>query len=55
VAKTTVKIAKQNGKWKMTGTTYINNDENSPWPVTMVFSTKAEGLKWAQLHGWAVT
>jgi len=51
---TIVTIAKEGGKWRMVGTTYIDNDANKPWPVDMEFGTKAEALFWAEKHGWTV-
>ena len=51
---TIVTLVKVGTKWKMTGTTYIDNNPNKPWPVSMEFRTKTEGLHWAEKHGWIV-
>jgi hypothetical protein len=51
---TIVTIAEEDGKWHMTGPTYIENDENKPWPVDMEFGTEAEAISWAEKHGWTV-
>lgn len=50
-----VTITEVDGKWHMTGTTYIENDENKPWPVDLKFATEAAALNFAGKHGWTIT
>ena len=51
---TIVDLVEENGKWHMTGTTYIDNSPNKPWPVDMEFATEEEALRWAENHGWTI-
>lgn len=54
MAKTTVTITEVDGKWKVQGTTYVDNDPNRPWPVDFECKTEQEALDWAAKHGWIV-
>jgi len=42
------------GKWRLQGTTYIDNDINKPWPVNFVVDTYEEAMRWVQMHGMKV-
>ena len=55
MAKTTVSITEENGKWRVTGTTYIDNDPNKPWPVDVVFDRQEQAQNFAAKHGWIVS
>lgn len=52
MAKTTVSITEEGGKWRIQGTTYIDNDENKPWPVDFLCDTYAQAMDWVNNHGW---
>lgn len=54
VEPTTVTKSEDGGKWKLVGTTYIDNDISKPWSVDMEFATEAEADVWIQKHGWIV-
>lgn len=52
MARTAVEVVEENGKWRITGTTYIDNDENRPWPVDFECETENEAMEWVRNHGW---
>lgn len=54
MAKTTVTITQEGDKWRIQGTTYINNDPNKPWPVDFLVNSEAEANQWVEKHGWVV-
>jgi hypothetical protein len=48
--KSKVKLSKKGKKWKIEGTTYINNDPKQPWPISFECSTKEEAQEWIEKH-----
>ena len=52
MVKTKVTVTEENGNWRVQGTTYIDNDENRPWPVCFDCSTREEAIEWVSKHGW---
>jgi hypothetical protein len=46
----TVTKTEVDGKWKLEGTTYINNDENKPLPFSFEVNTEEEANHWIDKH-----
>ena len=51
---TIVTITEEGGKYRMVGTTYIDNDINKPWPVNVLFDTEAQATNFATKHGYTI-
>ena len=49
---TIVTIVEEDGKWHMTGTTYLAPGQ--PWPVDVMFDTEEQALEFASKHNYTV-
>jgi hypothetical protein len=50
MAQTTVTITQVGDKWRLEGTTYIDNDINKPWPFSFEVNSEEEANKWVEQH-----
>ena len=51
---TIVTLTEENGKCRMEGTTYIDNDPEKPWPVNVLWDTEEEARDFAEKHGYTI-
>jgi hypothetical protein len=50
----TVTITEVGGKWRLEGTTYINNDASKPWNFSFEVNSEEEANKWVEKHNLQV-